>query len=205
MQNRPYAMLAKTKFTANESRMTYQLLKFKLPTPVNFCSQGAHRISNMIAVLLLCATSGSVLAETYTWTDEYGVVNYSERMPRGVPTSRVSKLSDNALPPSSNPTPPLTYSPSSSSVSSSSTPPRTPEQPDLSEEQQQMMADLQTAEDERVKQLAALRQDNCDRARRVLSNLSQCRTHSCWSLKMGHNLCCQRTNALNELPKRKKA
>ena len=90
-------------------------------------------------------------------------------MPRDVPPHRVSILGDNAPAPASNPTPPLTYTPSSDRQPG----PSTSSQPDdLNDEQKQMLAELEAAEASRQEMVAQVRKDNCERARRVLENLT---------------------------------
>ena len=42
----------------------------------------------------------------------------------------------------------------------------------MNEDQQEMLRELQTAEADRQEQVARIRQDNCDRSRRVLNNLT---------------------------------
>ena len=42
----------------------------------------------------------------------------------------------------------------------------------LNEDQQKMLRALEAAEQQRLEQVAKIRQDNCDRSRRVLANLS---------------------------------
>ena len=110
----------------------------------------------------------SASADTYMWVDNNGVVNYAERVPRGVPLDRVTRVSDNSLGPSSTPPQALPEITSRSQARQQNT----ADNEDLNEDQQEMLAELQSAEQNRQAQVAKIRQDNCERARRVLANLN---------------------------------
>ena len=142
-------------FTAIESRMT-KLVFFNT------------KLSTTAIVGLNSAFCASLVsADTYTWEDNRGVVNYSERVPKDVDPQKVRRVSDNTVRPSSTPAhalPAFTRSQKESSATASDE--------NLSAEQQRMLADLQASEAQRTEQVARIRSDNCDRATRVLNNLS---------------------------------
>lgn len=149
--------------------MTYQLLNSATPAQLLTAPDWRFFCTCLMLALSTVVFSTPAAADTYTWLDEKGVVNYSERMPRGIPPHRVSVVRDNVQRPSSDPTPPLTYTPPQPAREAS---PPASDQEDLSEEQQQMLAELQAAEEQRLAKVAEVRRDNCERARRVLENLS---------------------------------
>lgn len=107
-------------------------------------------------------------ADTYRWVDENGVVNYSERKPHGVDAELISMSA------SSKPaTAPISAAPATAPAYASSTQSGgQPGQENLSPEQQQMLAELQQNEADRQQQVEKIRQDNCERSRRVLQNLT---------------------------------
>ncbi len=115
----------------------------------------------MSAIALACTFTTSALADTYRWVDAEGVVNYSERKPRGVDAELVSRTSV-----------PRTETRPIETAPPPGIPGATQSQPELSERQQEMLTELQTAETDRQDQVAKIRQDNCDTARRVLENLT---------------------------------
>jgi uncharacterized protein DUF4124 len=124
------------------------------------------------SAVLLSATPAAH-ADTYRWVDDSGVVNYAERIPRDVPAERVSKIDSTDAPRTSTRTParastraatPAT--PGSSSVGDNNS------QVPLNANQKEVMRDLEAAEAQRQQQVAKIREDNCLRARRVLTNLS---------------------------------
>ena len=111
-------------------------------------------------------------ADTYRWVDANGVVNYSERKPRGIPDSQVTVVSNRASRPSS--TPDANQLPETTSRAPASRARGLPSegQPGLNDQQQAMLERLQAAEVERQAQVEQIRNDNCTRARQVLANLS---------------------------------
>ncbi len=130
------------------------------------------KLSSVKAALVLLAlglaafTSQPSVADTYRWVDDNGIVNYAERVPRNVPAERVTKIADSNRPGrSSRPAP----APSPADVATSGT--RSSQVP-LNNNQKNLMSDLEAAEQVRQEQIAKIRQDNCDRSRRVLNNLS---------------------------------
>lgn len=138
-----------------------------------FVSKKESSMANLTAKLslLLCVLTGAAYADTYRWVDDNGIVNFAEQMPRGVPAERVTKIAGtgarrtaratNNRPPPALPAP-VNRTPAGMPGSG----------PELNEEQQEMLRELQSAEAERQEQVARIRQDNCDRSRRVLNNLT---------------------------------
>lgn len=130
-----------------------------------------------ISIAFIIATIGLTFAsiptishaETYRWVDANGVVNYSERKPRGVPESMVTLIEAGSTQAGSSRTRSSANSaptPGSASESASGDP------DNLNADQQAMLKRLQNAEAERQAQVAQIREDNCTRARRVLASLS---------------------------------
>ena len=116
---------------------------------------GIFKTSLALSLVMLMA---SVHAETYRWVDENGVVNYSQRKPRGVEAEVIGSTA-----------------PAPATAAAAAPQPGvsdTPAADNLTAEQQEMKAELEAAELERQEQIAKIRQDNCERARRVLANLS---------------------------------
>ncbi|NOX49273.1 MAG: DUF4124 domain-containing protein [Gammaproteobacteria bacterium] len=129
-------------------------------------------MTRFVTFLILIAIGGVSLsmstpasATTYRWIDSNGIVNYSERKPRGIAAELVTVLDG-----------PKRVRGRANNQTASTTPvaPSTSAntQANLSDVQQNMLQDLQAAEIERQGQIAAIRQDNCARSRRVLNNLS---------------------------------
>jgi hypothetical protein len=118
----------------------------------------------ILIAIVYGGTAASAYAATYRWVDENGVVNYSERKPRGIDESRLTKIGDDE--PSRNPSVAPSPQPSALPIAQAA------DEPQLSPEQQQMLADLEQKESERQTEIAKIREDNCARARRVLDNLS---------------------------------
>lgn len=117
-------------------------------------------------VMLSALVSIPSAADTYRWVDDNGVVNYAERKPRGIPDSRITRVASVT-----------TRGGASSTSAPASTPassfrPQTQDQVELNDEQQEMLRGLQQAEVDRQAQVAQIKRDNCERARRVLSNLT---------------------------------
>jgi len=117
-------------------------------------------------VILSALVSIPSAADTYRWVDDNGVVNYAERKPRGVPDSRITRVAGMT-----------TRGGASSSPAPASTPtpgfrPQTQDEVELSSDQQEMLRGLQQAESDRQAQVAQIKQDNCERSRRVLANLT---------------------------------
>jgi hypothetical protein len=103
-------------------------------------------------------------ADTYRWVDDNGIVNYAERKPRGVPDERIVRVaSENKRGSTTRPSTPS---------SNAGLTPQTQDQPELNPQQQDMLRGLQQAEVDRQAQVAQIKQDNCERSRRVLANLT---------------------------------
>ncbi len=130
-------------------------------------SSSRSRILVTMASLFIAGTlgTGHVYADTYMWVDGNGVVNYAERMPRNVEASRVTRISDNNVTGSS-----ASNSGNDSQINAPQN--SATDEENLSDSQQQMLAELQSAEAERQAKIAAVRKDNCERSRRLLDNLS---------------------------------
>ncbi|NKB97406.1 MAG: DUF4124 domain-containing protein [Pseudomonadales bacterium] len=125
--------------------------------------------------LIALFTTPTAFADTYRWLDSNGVVNYSERKPRGVPSAQVTVVSDRATKRSStqntNAIPvPVVSNPTTSRTSTQPT--RSADRENLNPSQQAMLDKLQSAEAQRQAQVEQIRMDNCRRSRRVLANLS---------------------------------
>jgi hypothetical protein len=115
-------------------------------------------------VLTTALNSGFVQAEEiYRWVDADGVVNYTQQKPRdieaqalttqrGAPTRVRSTSTNNATP-----------SAQGSAENS--------EQP-MTDAQQRMLEELQAKEQARQQEVAEIREQNCSKSRRVLSDLS---------------------------------
>ena len=88
-------------------------------------------------------------------------------MPKDVDPSKVRRVSDSTLGPSSTPAHALPQSTARQETSSNAS-----SDENLSGEQQSMLNDLQASEAQRQEQVARIRIDNCARSRRVLNNLS---------------------------------
>ncbi len=113
----------------------------------------------------LMATFATSHADTYRWVDDNGIVNYAERVPRDVPAERITKVtSGESKRPASKPAPAPSDTPVASRPSSSGVP--------LNANQEEIMRDLKQVEAAREAQMAKIREDNCVRSRRVLTNLT---------------------------------
>ncbi|MEM7078160.1 MAG: DUF4124 domain-containing protein [Pseudomonadota bacterium] len=125
------------------------------------------RMSAPVWVLLAALISlfGNVAVhaeeEMFRWVDANGVINYSERKPRGVPESAITRIADRAPRPSTSP---VAQTPIAAQSPVDTRP--------LNPEQQQMLDRLQTAESARQETVAQIRKDNCERSQRVLENLT---------------------------------
>jgi hypothetical protein len=114
------------------------------------------------ACLLLLALPLLVGADIYRWVDENGVVNYSQRQPEGVRAERVSAITGERVTPAATTATPPSPAPAAGA--------QTGDQ--LTEAQQQMLADLQAAEQARQAEVARIRQANCEQARDLLDRLT---------------------------------
>lgn len=109
------------------------------------------------ALLILPLLMGA--GEVYRWVDENGVVNYTQLKPEGVEAELVSADTGRRV---------------------ASTPPANPasagaqpaNQPELSESQQELLSELQAAEQARQEEVARIKEANCQQARAVLDRLT---------------------------------
>lgn len=100
-------------------------------------------------------------AEVYRWVDENGVVNYGERKPSGAEARLVNPYTASAGAPAAA----ATVGAAAASEAPAS------EQPNLSESQRSMLAELEAAEASRKAAVAKLRTTNCATSQRVLKKL----------------------------------
>ncbi|MEZ5558254.1 MAG: DUF4124 domain-containing protein [Pseudomonadales bacterium] len=112
--------------------------------------------------LLLCCLPLLMGAQVYRWIDENGVVNYTQLKPEGVESELVSSDSGRAVTSAARSTP-----------AAAGASPADGGEPSLSDRQQAMLRDLQAAEQARKEEFERVRADNCQRARDVLSRLSE--------------------------------
>ena len=111
--------------------------------------------------LLICCLPLLTAADIYRWVDANGVVNYTQQKPRGVDAELVSETSSTR--------------PAAAQTAQAASPTAQPEsgsQPALNEDQQNMLRGLEEAEAARQQELARVRDDNCTRARSVLTRLT---------------------------------
>ncbi len=126
------------------------------------------------ACIVAAGVTSQASADTYKWVDDAGVVNYSERKPRGIPVERIEVISEgrSRRARAEDFDEPVA---ASTPVQASYTPPAINgsgvDRANLNEDQLAMLDDLEQAEAERQAQVARIRADNCDRSRRVLDNL----------------------------------
>lgn len=97
-------------------------------------------------------------AAVYRWVDENGVVNYTQLKPEGVDAELVSDTGQRT--PAARPARPAPAIPA------------TDQGQTLTEEQQQMLSDLQAAEQARQAEIARVREANCQEARDLLQRLT---------------------------------
>ena len=122
------------------------------------------------ACIVAAGVTSQASADTYKWVDDAGVVNYSERKPRNVPSERVTVMGDRSLPPASSPGATIPAIQPRQQVAT--LPNGSPAPDNLNDEQRQMLLQLQQAEAERRQQVSNVRDANCKRAREVLERLS---------------------------------
>ncbi|XOV82188.1 MAG: DUF4124 domain-containing protein [bacterium] len=121
------------------------------------------------ALLLSAAVLQPIAADTYRWVDDNGIVNYAERKPRGVPESRITRVASITTRSSTTSRPGAT---DPASAPATRFTPQTQAEVELTSDQQEMLRGLQQAESDRQAQVAQIKRDNCERSRRVLSNLT---------------------------------
>jgi hypothetical protein len=113
-------------------------------------------------VASLSILTSSAIADTYRWVDDGGVVNYSEQKPRGIAAERVTSVASKSK--GGSQTRAAVVAPVSQTSNG--------DEQNLSQRQQELLSQLKTVESGRQQQLAKIRQDNCERSRRALDNLS---------------------------------
>lgn len=118
---------------------------------------------------VLCAgwlMSGAVLTvqadEIYRWVDANGVVNYTQLKPRDVPVQALTTQAGA----------PTQIRDESAAAGGAQSGAPTAADDGLTPTQETMLEDLRAAEDARQAEIAKLKQMNCEKSRRVLSNLS---------------------------------
>lgn len=110
---------------------------------------------------LICCLPLLTAADIYRWVDANGVVNYTQQKPRGVDAELVS-----------GPGRARSVAAQAPQAEAPTTQTDSAAQPVLNEDQQGMLRDLQAAEEARQQELARVRDDNCTRARSVLTRLT---------------------------------
>jgi hypothetical protein len=111
-----------------------------------------------------CATlsiSHAAHADAYRWVSDDGVINFSQRKPRGIPEDRLTRI--NAKSRSRTVSEPF--------VATSPTDEQDDEV-ELTATQQKLLDDLEQTEAERQADIARIRNDNCARARGALATLT---------------------------------
>lgn len=100
-------------------------------------------------------------AEVYRWTDPNGVVNFTQLKPRGIQAEYITTGASG----------PMVIAEASDQLAGM---PGGGEAdgPQLSDDQKNMLKDLQAAEQARLDEIARIKQANCDKSRNVLNRLS---------------------------------
>ncbi|HEX7037532.1 MAG TPA: DUF4124 domain-containing protein [Pseudomonadales bacterium] len=111
--------------------------------------------------LTLCALPLLMGATIYRWVDENGVVNYTQLKPEGVPAELVHADTGQRV----------TSEPAAGADRGLETAPTKEGEP-LTEAQQRMLEELRAAEQERQRQVAKVRESNCQQARDLLERLT---------------------------------
>jgi hypothetical protein len=127
----------------------------------------------MRVLSILCCLAALPLllgAEFYQWVDDDGVVTYSQQAPRDRESQRVRiGAAGSQTSPSRSADPADPAAPAELPAELDPTPARQPSSPEA--EHQAQLERLQAAEEARQKEIAAIRQTNCERARTVLERL----------------------------------
>jgi hypothetical protein len=110
---------------------------------------------------MLCALPLLMGADIYRWVDADGVVNYSQLKPEGVNAELVDSVTGERV---VRPAPPPAAEPATGAAGG--------QDPQLTDSQQQMLAELQAAERARQAEVARIKEANCQRARDVLQRLT---------------------------------
>lgn len=112
---------------------------------------------------LLCCAGASQAAEVYRWVDADGIVNYTQQKPRNV---AVQALTTQAGAPTA-----VRDQPASTPIGES-VPETGADQPEMTDAQQRMLEELQAKEQARQREIAEIREENCQKSQTVLSDLS---------------------------------
>lgn len=108
------------------------------------------------------AVSSASAEEIYRWVDADGVVNYTQQKPRDVEAQALTTQRG---------APTRVRSTSTASVGSSGNAGETADEP-MTDAQQRMMDELQAKEQRRQQEVAEIREQNCQKSRRILDDLS---------------------------------
>ncbi|MEM6708232.1 MAG: DUF4124 domain-containing protein [Pseudomonadota bacterium] len=110
--------------------------------------------------MALFVSASAHAAEIYRWVDENGVVNFTQQKPKDVQAEVIGKPTNRRV-----------------SVAETAPAPAVPlaaqDEQKLTDEQQRILDDLKTAEMNRQAALAEAKATNCERARKVLTNLTK--------------------------------
>jgi len=139
---------------------------------------GGRALQTLLTLCIVASSwmlSTTAQADTWRWVDGNGVVNYSERKPRGVADDQLTRIgseqargrSGSRNVPASQPISQPSSQPTVQAISDSNGDPLA-----LNEQQQARLTELQSAEQARQAQVAKIRQENCELSRRVLANLT---------------------------------
>lgn len=112
--------------------------------------------------LALCALPLLMGATIYRWVDENGVVNYTQLKPEGVQAELVHADTGQRV----------TSESAAGADRAPETAPAKKEGEPLTEAQQRMLEELRAAEQERQRQVAKVRESNCQQARDLLERLT---------------------------------
>ena len=119
------------------------------------------RFSLVKVCLITCCLPFLMGAEVYRWVDNNGVVNFTQLKPRGVQAQQLS-TTGGAPRVIAEVADELAGGPADAQAEDS----------DLSPEQQEMLRELQQAEQARQTEVAKIREANCEKSRSVLERLS---------------------------------
>lgn len=112
---------------------------------------------------LFCCAGASQAAEVYRWVDADGVVNYTQQKPRHI---AAQALTTQAGAPTT-----VRDQPASTPVGEPG-PATQADQPEMTDAQKRMLEELQAKEQARQQEIAEIREENCQKSRTILSDLS---------------------------------
>ena len=101
-------------------------------------------------------------AEVYRWTDPNGVVNFTQLKPRGVQAEQITTGAGG----------PMVIAEATDQLAGMAGGGEADDGPQLSDDQKDMLKDLQTAEQTRRNEIARIKQANCSKSHNVLTRLS---------------------------------